>query len=250
MTCRRFIVALACVASLGPAAGSAAASSCAGSDLVPGSANVQQVAAATVCLLNEQRAAAGLPALSVDPTLGGMAADYAGDLVAGAFFAHVSPSGETLQDRLAAVAYRYRAAGENLAWGTSGVASAAQIVDAWMHSDGHRANILEPSFREIGIGLAMGVPTGSGAAGATYVTEFGTPLAKPAARRAHRHARTARSRRARARSASLARRAQHRRARAHHRRAAHRRRARAHHRRAAHRRHARAHHRRARAHRS
>jgi uncharacterized protein YkwD len=61
--------------------------------------------------------------------------------------------------------------GENLAWGTGDVASPARIVDAWMHSPGHRRNILDRRFREIGIGLAPGAP-GRGD-GATYVTEFG-----------------------------------------------------------------------------
>lgn len=225
MTCRRLVLTIACVASLGPVAASASASDCAGSDLVPTAANAQQVGEATLCLLNEQRAAAGLTPLSLDPALGQMASGYAGELVAGAFFSHVSPSGETLQDRLAAVDYRFTVAGENLAWGTSGVASAGQIVGSWMQSEGHRANILEPDYRQIGIGVAAGTPTGSGAPGATYVTEFGTPPAQQAVRRQPRRVRVAKSRRARAmgRTASVARRVHQRRARARARARAHRR---------------------------
>jgi uncharacterized protein YkwD len=54
-------------------------------------------------------------------------------------------------------------------------ATPATIVRAWMHSPGHRANILNRRFREIGIGVASGAPVRDGAAksGATYATEFG-----------------------------------------------------------------------------
>jgi uncharacterized protein YkwD len=61
--------------------------------------------------------------------------------------------------------------GENLAWGTGSAATPARIVSAWMHSPGHRRNILDRRYREFGIGLALGAPTGG--PGATYVNEFG-----------------------------------------------------------------------------
>ena len=61
--------------------------------------------------------------------------------------------------------------GENIAWGTGRLASPTEIVDTWMHSPGHRQNILTASFRHIGLGVAVGNPLGGG--GATYVTDFG-----------------------------------------------------------------------------
>ena len=66
--------------------------------------------------------------------------------------------------------------GENLGWGSGSMATPAEMVDAWMHSEGHRSNILYPRYREIGIGVTLGAPqelqpgeTGA----ATYTTEFG-----------------------------------------------------------------------------
>ena len=65
--------------------------------------------------------------------------------------------------------------GENIAWGTGRLATAAQIHRSWMNSPGHRANILQRSFREIGIGIETGVPVRLSAAqsGATYTADFG-----------------------------------------------------------------------------
>jgi uncharacterized protein YkwD len=64
---------------------------------------------------------------------------------------------------------------ENIAWGTGYLATPAQIVRGWMNSSGHRANILNGRFRDIGVGIALGAPTGGRRArdGATYTTDFG-----------------------------------------------------------------------------
>ena len=62
--------------------------------------------------------------------------------------------------------------GENLAWGTDSLATPAKIVDAWMHSPGHRVNILSRNFREIGVGIVPKAPSSS-SQGATYTTDFG-----------------------------------------------------------------------------
>jgi len=61
--------------------------------------------------------------------------------------------------------------GENLAWGGGRVASPSSIVQMWMHSPGHRQNILSRSYREVGIGIVLGTP--DGVAGSTYTTDFG-----------------------------------------------------------------------------
>ena len=64
--------------------------------------------------------------------------------------------------------------GENIAWGTGGLATAAEIHRAWMRSPGHKANILRRQFREIGIGIAIGAPVDAGGLdGATYTADFG-----------------------------------------------------------------------------
>jgi hypothetical protein len=100
-------------------------------------------------------------------------------MIAGGFFDHETPDGVTLEQRLAKVNYGFELAGENIAWGEGMLATPAQIVTAWMHSDGHRANILDPDFRQIGLGIVAGVPHPSSFGGATYVTDFGTRSAQP-----------------------------------------------------------------------
>jgi uncharacterized protein YkwD len=61
--------------------------------------------------------------------------------------------------------------GENIAWGSGSRSSVRAIVNAWMNSSGHRANILSRSFRAVGIGIAYRTPANTG--GATYTTDFG-----------------------------------------------------------------------------
>ena len=63
--------------------------------------------------------------------------------------------------------------GENLAWGSGTQATPTSIVAAWMHSAGHRANLLAARFHVIGIGIVSGAPMGSNG-GSTYTTDFGS----------------------------------------------------------------------------
>ena len=63
--------------------------------------------------------------------------------------------------------------GENIAYGGSHLGTPKAIVRAWMHSPEHRHNILNPDFRQIGIGFARGIPPKPGASGATFTTDFG-----------------------------------------------------------------------------
>jgi uncharacterized protein YkwD len=157
------------------AAGAASGSTCRGAQLTPSPARAAQVRGATLCLLNRERARRGLPRLHAHRSLRHAAAKYARLMVDRRFFAHVSPAGTTMAQRIKRTRYLQRtrawSLGENIAWGSGGAATPARIVSAWMHSAGHRANILNRSFREIGIGVAVGAPTGG--AGATYVNEFG-----------------------------------------------------------------------------
>jgi uncharacterized protein YkwD len=157
------------------------ASACTGADVQPTAQNIATARAATLCLLNQQRASFGLGRLRAHRQLTVAAQSYAGDMVRGGFFSHVSPSGSTLEQRIRqgtrylAGALRYEI-GENIAWGQGALATPSAIVAAWMASPGHRANILRGAFREIGIGIAPGAPM-AGLAGdpaVTYTNEFGT----------------------------------------------------------------------------
>jgi hypothetical protein len=132
-----------------------------------------------LCLHNERRAERGLPALGYEARLEVAAQRHAQDMVKRRYFAHESPEG-TGPDRRALLAgypAQHYSSGENLAWGTGREASPVEIVDGWMHSPGHRENILRTAFTELGVGIVLGVPasTDSPLPGATYAVSFGGP---------------------------------------------------------------------------
>src|SRR3954447_16162529 len=120
-------------------------------------------------------------------------------MVAGSFFAHRAPGGPDLVARLRRAGYlgprtTVWVVGENLAWARATAATARGIVAAWMTSPAHRANILEPSFRDIGIGIVGGTP-GDAGAGVTVTTDFGRAIRTPSPRRRSRPRRGIRHRR-------------------------------------------------------
>lgn len=171
---------LACIALVMPASASAAAP-CANADIMPGAANIASVKKATLCLLNAQRTSRGLSRLSPDHQLARAAQRYSATMVSQRFFGHVSPSGSTLSSRVrGGTSYlrgriRSWSLGENLAWGSGARATPREIVRSWMNSPGHRRNILDRRFRQIGIGVATGAPDAvGGRPAATYTTNFGT----------------------------------------------------------------------------
>jgi uncharacterized protein YkwD len=168
--------ATALVASLAIAAPSAQAANCPGADQLPLLSTTASAKSATLCLLNEVRASAGLAALTSQPTLEAAATKYAQSMVEQRFFAHVSPSGQTINDRLDSyiTGTNGYTIGENLAWGQSVLGTPVTTVNAWMRSQGHRDNILNANFEEIGVGIVPGSPRGGLLdAAATYATEFG-----------------------------------------------------------------------------
>jgi uncharacterized protein YkwD len=173
----RFIVVLAALLVLAVTASTSQAAGCAGADAVPGQAATTALQHATLCLMNSARRQHGRRHLREQPALEGAASGYAQAMVAQKFFDHVSPGGSTMVARVRASAYLHRAGsyslGENIAWGGGSLGTPRSIVRMWMQSAGHRANLLNPRFRDVGVGVASGVPPG-GMAGGTYVTDFGT----------------------------------------------------------------------------
>ncbi|HZO28273.1 MAG TPA: CvpA family protein [Chloroflexota bacterium] len=103
-------------------------------------------------LVNRARAENGLEPVEVDPTIRDVARAYSTTMFQQGFFAHIDQNGATPFDRMRAGGATFRAAGENLA-----LAPTVQIAhDGLMNSPGHRANILNPRYRRIGIGVADG----------------------------------------------------------------------------------------------
>lgn len=172
----RFLLpAFAATAALAVTPATSSAAGCAGAHVTPTAAHAARVRHATLCLVNRERVRRGLPRLRAQRSLTRAASRYARLMVTRHFFDHVSPGGSTMAQRIKRTNYlrgtRGWSLGENLAYGSGSSATPAQIVDAWMHSAGHRRNILDRGFREIGVGVALGAPHGG--AGATYVNEFG-----------------------------------------------------------------------------
>ena len=153
---------------------------CQNTELLPDAENIALVRAAVLCLINRERAQHGENPLQTGPQLEQAAQGHCNELVAEDYFAHVSPGGETPVDRIRATGYIPNpmvgyVIGENLAWGTFNLATPEAVVEAWLASPGHLANILEGQYRETGIGVTPAVPASlaDGAPGATYAQEFG-----------------------------------------------------------------------------
>jgi uncharacterized protein YkwD len=111
-------------------------------------------------------------------------------MVSRSFFGHHAPGGPDLVARLRQGGYLRRGTttwivGENLAWARGTAATPRGIVGAWIASPAHRTNILEPAFRDIGIGVVAGTPASSGD-GVTITTDFGRAIRSQSRRRPRR----------------------------------------------------------------
>jgi uncharacterized protein YkwD len=109
--------------------------------------------AAVLDLVNAERAKAGCRPLTADGTLVRVARAHSADMAARGFFSHTNPDGLSPFDRMRKAGYAGRTMGENIA---AGYTSPGAVMDAWMKSPGHRANILNCAFAEIGVGYAAG----------------------------------------------------------------------------------------------
>jgi uncharacterized protein YkwD len=130
---------------------------------------------AILCLHNLERRRHGMSQMRLDPVLSAVARAHARDMVKRHYFAHFSPGGKDHMDRIAASAYPPSSgcwtAGENLL-DASGAATPLQMLQAWMSSPEHRANILRRGWRDLGLGVVRGSPDGN-PNGLTIVVLFG-----------------------------------------------------------------------------
>jgi hypothetical protein len=168
--------------------------------------------AALLCVIDEERAGRDLPLVHESAQLARAAQAHADDMVARQFFKHVTPGGSTLGDRVHATGYidgrRDWELGEAIAWAQQPLDTPASLMLAWLGSPEHRAIVLDPRFRDVGIGVTPGLTDGSAAPGATAVLDFGFRTSSPtlprwrSATACARAARTSQQRRARCASTS------------------------------------------------
>jgi uncharacterized protein YkwD len=127
-----------------------------------------------ISLTNQARVENSVAELKVSSLLTKAAQNKANDMLARQYFSHNTPDGETPWSFIKAVGYSYTTAGENLAIDFT---QAENMQAAWMNSPGHRANILNKNFTEIGIGIAKGIFDNHQTT--IVVQMFGNPLNAP-----------------------------------------------------------------------
>ena len=192
-------LAIATACALAPST-AAAVSSCAGAETEAAELGTVALEQSVLCVINEQRRAAGIAPVRSNPKLAQAAARHSNDMVQNGFFSHTSPGGATFIDRISATGYMRGArswlVGENLVWGTGHLSTPASVVDVWMDSPPHRANLLRARFREIGLSGVSGTPNEAvDGDGITVSSEYGTRTRDVKKKRARKTGRKARARR-------------------------------------------------------
>ncbi|MFD7445044.1 sigma-70 family RNA polymerase sigma factor [Streptomyces sp. NPDC059909] len=120
-----------------------------------------------LALVNAERSKAGCGPVSSNEKLATAAGNHSADMAARDYFDHTNPDGEDPGDRITAAGYRWSTYGENIARGQQ---TPASVMDSWMNSPGHRANILNCSFKELGVGIH------DASGGPWWTQAFGTAL--------------------------------------------------------------------------
>jgi uncharacterized protein YkwD len=141
---------------------------------VPAKGALRPASRETLCLLNRERRKHGLKPLRLNKRLSRASARHSRQMVRRRYFEHGNFVARIVNARYVTRRQAW-SLGENIAWGTGSLSTPSQTVRAWMHSPGHRANILNPRFRDIGIGIALGAPAAvhASSGAATYTTDFG-----------------------------------------------------------------------------
>ncbi|MEV8592949.1 CAP domain-containing protein [Streptomyces sp. NPDC052012] len=127
------------------------------------SATASGAVARVVELVNAERSKAGCSAVKVNSALTKAAQDHSEDMAATGTMSHTGSDGSSPEQRITRAGYSWSAYGENVAYGYS---TPEQVMQGWMNSPGHRENILNCSFKEIGVGLAQ--------PGSYWTQDFGT----------------------------------------------------------------------------
>jgi uncharacterized protein YkwD len=147
-------------------------SKCKNASMLPSKKKAKLVTKALLCVMNEQRKLAKLKPLKLSKKLGKAAVAHTKAMISGKFFAHQGPKEKALAARLKKAKYR-GAAGENIGAGAGAFASPVQMVNGWMHSSLHKANLLSRQWKTVGIGFVAGFPLSATQPSATFTTDFG-----------------------------------------------------------------------------
>jgi uncharacterized protein YkwD len=107
--------------------------------------------AEVVTIVNQERAKVGCPAVTVDDRLTAAARAHSADMAARNYFSHTTPEGVDFATRITNAGYRWSGAGENIA---KGQRTPQEVMTSWMNSDGHKANILNCGYKNLGVGVA------------------------------------------------------------------------------------------------
>jgi uncharacterized protein YkwD len=158
-------LAAAAAAVLAPATATAAPR-CPNADRRATTRDAAAMRAAVLCLVNRQRTSRHLPALHANLRLDHSAQGWTNHMVAAGVFSH----GSHFAARISAAGYRWMNAGENIA---TGYPTPRAVVAAWMASTGHCHNILDPQFRDLGIGVLARPVRGYASGPATWTEDFG-----------------------------------------------------------------------------
>jgi uncharacterized protein YkwD len=168
-------------------ASAAAAPPCAGADTVASDASVDELSDSVACLVNQERREAGLRRLDIAKRLWLAGWRHARDMRTNGYFSHRSRDGRSFDERIQDARYtegRERngwTLGETLVWANNARSAPRSLVRALMASPPHRKVILDDPYREMGVGLVRGTPTGN-PEGVTVAIEYGS-LVSPEAQR-------------------------------------------------------------------
>lgn len=148
---------------------------CRNSTRIPMPDTLEQARAATLCLINRERAAHGLPALATDARLTQAAQLHADDMGKRDFYDHRNPDGAVPSARVYAQGLppHGTTVAENIHWGTGWLGTPREILRDWMNSPGHRKNILRAEVSHVGVGIGFDAPRpGHRGQARVYATNF------------------------------------------------------------------------------
>jgi len=174
-----FGLAAAAVLVVATFASSAQAGACAGADTLPTVGSTKAAARAATCLINKRRHHHHLRRLRTNKQLKKAARHHSSYMDQHSCFSHQCPGEPDLLHRLRQAGYikpglSKWSYGEDIAWGAATLGTPKEIVQAWMQSPEHRANILRRSFRDIGLGVSWGTPLTPTGVGGIYTADFGS----------------------------------------------------------------------------